>query len=337
MLRCRVAEELGFPTTVMSFVLPSGVPLQPGILAAQPSFVEAVALDDPGAVSLTCVVSSARPCGKKQPEHWRCCPVLGAKAGFILETLLEDGPRSKELLTFVQTLRTPKDRPESRLFAQQLITTNFASHLDDLIDAAFSVVYSDLDSDVALTFTHEPTQAALDLSTCQLWLRVFDMQALRADDGHGNMWMDALDRLCGDTLSAGILGGVLWRVLEGWHGMDAAADFAAVPAGPVLEVLFLATVTEFRRGGEAAALLKDLEAGAKAMGFVAIAVAAVPQQGMNFWTKKMSYSSVVALNPSPSSASDVFCEPTNELGRFLFENMMLFDDTPLVAKSLASP
>eukprot|EP00929_Paragymnodinium_shiwhaense_P007321 TRINITY_DN11123_c0_g1_i12.p1 TRINITY_DN11123_c0_g1~~TRINITY_DN11123_c0_g1_i12.p1 ORF type:complete len:215 (-),score=22.54 TRINITY_DN11123_c0_g1_i12:456-1100(-) len=170
-------------------------------------------VDDPGAVSLTCVVSSARPCGKKQPEHWRCCPVLGAKAGFILETLLEDGPRSKELLTFVQTLRTPKDRPESRLFAQQLITTNFASHLDDLIDAAFSVVYSDLDSDVALTFTHEPTQAALDLSTCQLWLRVFDMQALRADDGHGNMWMDALDRLCGDTLSAGILGGVLWRVL----------------------------------------------------------------------------------------------------------------------------
>merc|ERR1712146_803611 len=78
-------------------------------------------------------------------------------------------------------------------------------------------------------------------------------------------------------------------------------------------------------------------------GCSAIAVAAVPVQGMAFWTKRCGFQVVVPLKDGqdhPVVAGDTtkaehLDEPVNELGEFLLQHMLLFTDTPLVAKVLA--
>merc|ERR1712048_970968 len=107
---------------------------------------------------------------------------------------------------------------------------------------------------------------------------------------------------------------VLWRLL------DSPADDEC-PKGPVIEVLFLATCEEYRECGQALALVRELEAAAKAMGCSAVAVAAVPVQGVGFWTDAVGCEVLVPLNgqhndidPPPDS---VLGEPRNALGAFL--------------------
>jgi len=207
-----------------------------------------------------------------------------------------------------------------RRTVQQLITSSFAPHLDSFIEAAVNVASAEDRRDVETVFMHPQFKTEVDLSSCQVWSR-------RAGEKFRNRigWMD-------DT---NLLSTVIWRVIDGWQGMEGTKDFEAVPAGPILEVLFLATPPYIRRSGEAARLRQALERSAASMGCVAMCVAAVPIQGMAFWTQMSGYSTLVALNEEKHDDRDIFCEPVNELGRFLFDNMVLFTDTPLVAKILS--
>merc|ERR1712146_618209 len=79
---------------------------------------------------------------------------------------------------------------------------------------------------------------------------------------------------------------VLWRLLPSWQNK-----------GPVLEVLFLATSPQLRERQWALELEQELEASAVLMGCSAICVAAVPVQGMNFWTNRCGFEVVVPLKP----------------------------------------
>merc|ERR1712066_845426 len=101
-----------------------------------------------------------------------------------------------------------------------------------------------------------------------------------------------------------------------------------------MEVLFLATSPKMRESGFAGQLEQELESAAKEMGCSAIVVAAVPAQGMSFWTKRCGFEVVVPLK-ADRNEEEYFEEPLNELGAFLLRHMLLFTDTPLVAKELS--
>lgn len=107
-----------------------------------------------------------------------------------------------------------------------------------------------------------------------------------------------------------------------------------------MEILFLATSPQVREAGYARMLQQDLEVAAKKMGCSAMCVAAVPKQGIQFWTQKSKFQELVPLakpvETGEQDPADVLGEPVNELGHFLLRNMMLFSDTPLVAKVLES-
>merc|ERR1711998_714587 len=97
--------------------------------------------------------------------------------------------------------------------------------------------------------------------------------------------------------------------------------------GPVLEVLFLATTPHFREQGWAVKLEQELESVAKSMGCSAIAVAAVPHQGINFWTERCGFEAVVPLLEVPTSEDNgteqqYLGEPVSELGEFLPRHML---------------
>jgi len=144
---------------------------------------------------------------------------------------------------------------------------------------------------------------------------------------------------------------VLWRLLYQWEGSAASASENAVAAGPVLEVLFLATNHGFRREGEGQSLVKELEDAARSLGCAAMCVAAVPKQGRRFW-ETCGYTTLVPLKDSDGGAGSAdsaasadalldkgmeetcLGEPTSALGEYLLANMLLFSDTPLVGKVL---
>merc|ERR1712241_1108207 len=89
----------------------------------------------------------------------------------------------------------------------------------------------------------------------------------------------------------------------------------------------------------------ESESAAYSMGCSAIAVAAVPAQGMSFWTKRRGFEVVVPLKTeirssegfqdAVSDETEYLGEPVNDLGDFLVRHMVLFTDTPLVAKDLS--
>merc|ERR1712129_169482 len=108
-----------------------------------------------------------------------------------------------------------------------------------------------------------------DLSTCQLWTRTLN--------DHGNDFQRWLDTR--------LVSAVLWRLLHNWEGSTASASQQAVPAGPVLEVLFLATSFGSRGEGEGKTLVTELEEAARSLGCAAMCVAAVPKQGVGFWKR----------------------------------------------------
>jgi hypothetical protein len=101
-----------------------------------------------------------------------------------------------------------------------------------------------------------------------------------------------------------------------------------------------------REQGWAIELEEELESAAEFMGCSAIAVAAVPVQGMSFWTQRCGFKVVVPLKTETKSseefqdamsdAAECLGHPVNELGDFLLRHMLLFTDTPLVAKELSS-
>merc|ERR1719203_1295654 len=128
---------------------------------------------------------------------------------------------------------------------------------------------------------------------------------------------------------------VLWRMLD---APAAPPDGKQTSGGSVLEVLFLATSPEYRELGQAQELVKELEEAAQTMGCFAICVAAVPKQGISFWTR-CGYEVAVPLEETATEGSEPsgpprLGEPRSELGAFLLQKMLLFSDTPLVAKVL---
>lgn len=130
---------------------------------------------------------------------------------------------------------------------------------------------------------------------------------------------------------------LLWRRLDGFEGGRYEPAEAELPAGPVLEVLFLATAERFRESGHALALVMDLEAGAREAGFVAICVAAVPRQGVRFWARADLHTAVdlkAKTARDSGDEDDPLVEPSDALGAFLKKRMLLFSDTPLRAKAL---
>merc|ERR1712110_985529 len=111
-----------------------------------------------------------------------------------------------------------------------------------------------------------------------------------------------------------------------------------------LEVLFLATAPDMRESGHALELIGELEEAAASLGCSSVCVAAVPHQGMSFWSRA-GYGKIVLLKDTDEASieheTDKTCnpcsvlqEPITPFGKFLFQNMLLFTDTPLLAKYL---
>merc|ERR1711972_456247 len=73
----------------------------------------------------------------------------------------------------------------------------------------------------------------------------------------------------------------------------------------------------------------ELETVAVTMGCSAIAVAAVPQEWNSLWSQ-CGYKVMVPL--ANGEGMGKFGEPFTPLGSFLLENMLLFMDSPLMAK-----
>lgn len=130
----------------------------------------------------------------------------------------------------------------------------------------------------------------------------------------------------------------------------------------------MATAGVFREGGHSTKLFEELECRATAAGFAAVCVAAVPEQGVKFW-KHCGFHSVVSLKPpveplpevlpngkpmtkfariraaaaasaraaeaAATSGEDALEDPLDAFGTFLKQNMLLFTDTPLIAKALS--
>merc|ERR1712178_348061 len=112
-----------------------------------------------------------------------------------------------------------------------------------------------------------------------------------------------------------VVSAVLWRLLYNWNGSPATTTEDAIPAGPVLEVLFLATLPGFRQQGEAQTLVKELEEAARSLGCAAMCVAAVPRQGVSFWTR-CGYTTMVALKNTSGDGGAPLDEPTSLLGGY---------------------
>merc|ERR1712217_160680 len=126
-------------------------------------------------------------------------------------------------------------------------------------------------------------------------------------------------------------------MLPDWEGVSGFASQEYIKEGPVLEVLFLATHQSFREGGYARDLVRSLEHSAREMGCSAVVVAAVPAQGINFWTRAGYRVEVPLLeleeDDKPQGGPGLSA-PTTALGEFLHEHMVLFTDSPLVVKLL---
>ena len=66
-------------------------------------------------------------------------------------------------------------------------------------------------------------------------------------------------RTCRQASKEEIVRFVIGLLIFGWESSTERVLGASVPAGPVLEVLFLATAVGMREGGQALALVSELE------------------------------------------------------------------------------
>lgn len=230
-----------------------------------------------------------------------------------------------------------------------LITESFAEHLAPLISMAIDAAYaaenqSIRGADVSNAYIYEDQARGTfaDLATCRLWTSALSPEFLE-DNKKSNK---GFEHIFGAEKTPDVVSAVLWRLLPCWEGSQANDHTSFVPKGPVLEVLFLAACPQMRELGHSKELVAELEIAAKQMGCCAVAVAAVPQQGRSFW-KKCGYEVVVPLKdgecdetgqaPGIRSKKEGpgLDEPNSAFGAFLVENMLLFTDTPLVAKTLS--
>jgi len=326
-LKSTISATYGFPSFNMKLILASGDVINNSVLSTQACFCEVANSCGDDYLPVCCVLSTVQPLGPK--EQGKRVRPFGSKAGMILGARISMSVAAARDNSSggVSIFKVPD--PSLREYAQRLVTESFAPHLAPLIDTGFNAaccaeateataeevaVASD-----AFTYIDHEHSVNVDLSTCRLWTGMLEEATLAADSWVANMWKE-------DTSIYGfgnVVSAVLWRLISGWEGAA-----GAVRAGPVLEVLFLATHPAMREVGLATKLVKELEAGATAMGCSAVAVAAVPSQGISFWNR-CGYEVAVPLGDNGPA------EAVSALGEFLSENMLLFTDTPLVAKALA--
>jgi len=257
---------------------------------------------------------------------------FGRKGGMMLARCLRqaqwDTPeQGKDGKGVFECHRVPL--PEFREETLSLITSSFAEGLEPMISMAIDAAYisSSSESTSRAPMIYEDVQMPgvyADLSSCQLWTRAVHRR-----------FQDEFQSSCSNRLVCA----VLWRLLE---APTTIQDAEQIPLGPVLEVLFLATNPDLREMCQAQELVKELEETAISMGCYAVCVAAVPKQGVSFWSR-CGYEVVVPLESPPQEQPSIseaeahvpnLGEPCNDLGAFLLQKMLLFTDTPLVAKVL---
>jgi GNAT superfamily N-acetyltransferase len=320
-LKKMIAQTSGFPAVGMQLRQSEVVLTNAEYLG---SVISPSAIAD-GCITVMCLLAPARPCGPKD-QGVRQTP-FGSKRGMLLTRNMERAEASGK--SMVARIKNPQDaQPELRNLAQKLITISFAPGLAPLIqmacEAACQVASAEnVTSDAGIggvpyLYEHEGGAYA-DLSSCRMWMSTF---------------RDDVESVMSRHESRALVCAVVWRLLPNWTGAP------GMQGGPVLEVLFLATNPEYRESGEAMRLVQELESSAKAMGCIALAVAAVPKQGISFW-HKCGYTEAVPLNSKvdPDNAGidpkePGLGEPLTPLGVFLNENMLLFTDSPLVVKTL---
>lgn len=315
-----VAETLGFPSASMRLIGPAGSEIGSKMVLAE---ALGVAQADE-CIVVTCALGALDPIGPKKNQDFddRNFP---RKGGLLLHRRIWKAESGKHGKMSIANQRTPSTAMRDPV--RTLIVNSFADGLEGLIDVALDAAFGITDDEAASPFVFEDPDrgTCTDLSTCRLWVRVL------TDDTNAVLW----------RASAGDFGiitnAVLWRLLDGWAGSTPGCPGGQVRGGPVLEVLFLATRPDLREEGQACKLVQELEEAASTLGCAAVAVAAVPVQGRSFWSK-CGYEVVVPLAaeqderlghdaPGPG-------DPSTALGGFLRQNMVLFSDTPLVAKVL---
>jgi len=325
-LKCRLAEVMGFPSVSFSFVSTDGKQIDDSE-SLQGVLGQKVCEAEP--ISISCIVGRQKAVGAKSGEP---LPRMSKAGELLCRRILRAEQSGKPV---VNKLRIPD--PALRDQAHKLICDSFAPELEGLIGVAVEAAYhQELGGDSTEArgqhvFRDAAKGLCADLSSCRLWMSVMDTELVgpRSSTHH-------------QALQEGLVSAVLWRLLDGWTGASEDVLGEPVPAGPVLEVLFVATSIHAREWGEAAMLVAELEAVAGDMGCVAIAVAAVPAQGRAFWSRN-GYTVQVPLAEWKESdmkwahgSGPGLGEPASALGEFLCERMLLFNDTPLVAKVLKS-
>eukprot|EP00746_Dinoflagellata_sp_MGD_P016787 gnl/MRDRNA2_/MRDRNA2_138131_c0_seq1.p1 gnl/MRDRNA2_/MRDRNA2_138131_c0~~gnl/MRDRNA2_/MRDRNA2_138131_c0_seq1.p1 ORF type:complete len:489 (-),score=86.54 gnl/MRDRNA2_/MRDRNA2_138131_c0_seq1:24-1490(-) len=317
-LKGMVAQAAGFPALHIRLICSSGALSDFSVL--EKSFGQNSYCDGSADLTVTCVLTPLKPLGPKRERD----VYFGSKAGMLLKRRLNKADTQGQAVN----LRNPD--PCMRAEVLRLIKSSFASEQERLIEMALAAAYHD-----SPCMVYESEQSgdtvSVDLSNCCLWTRTVTLQ-----DHPRQLQAFSGQEKC-------LVGAVLWRLLSGWMGSASNTPGGAVPAGPVLEVLFLATSVGLREGGQALKLISELEEIASEMGCAAMAVAAVPVQGHGFWTRN-GFEVVVPLKDLDDVPSNVAVakpadppglgEPLTELGVFLLDQMLLFTDTPLVAKVL---
>mmetsp|Transcript_30015 Transcript_30015/g.69901 ORF Transcript_30015/g.69901 Transcript_30015/m.69901 type:complete len:420 (+) Transcript_30015:75-1334(+) len=304
----RVSKAVGFAKSSLSLTTSGGQAL----FDSDP--VSKVLESEAGeSVYLTCILSPVKPIAAKEENDRR----FGRKGVLLLTKRLQAAAKGG---AFAQICRAPELGCRNEVL--DLLSSSFAPDLKPLIDAGLQAAFGEeggnaaTDSDAPYIYKHEATGTSADLSSCRLWISEFQ---------------------------SSLVGAVLWRVIDGWSGADSDAfvEGREIGAGPVLEVLFLAIQVGLREHGQAGRLLSELESTARQMGCVAVTVAAVPHQGCAFWTSN-GYRVAVPCTDGPLESPDAAQEPgpfldatTGAFGQYLFRHMLLFTDTPLMAKVLS--
>eukprot|EP00929_Paragymnodinium_shiwhaense_P039492 TRINITY_DN20723_c0_g1_i1.p1 TRINITY_DN20723_c0_g1~~TRINITY_DN20723_c0_g1_i1.p1 ORF type:complete len:495 (+),score=89.87 TRINITY_DN20723_c0_g1_i1:148-1632(+) len=334
-LKLVVAAKFRLQETVTALVLPNGEVVGPGLLDTQSAFNAALEGLEGNSLPLLCIMSNAHTYGAKggswDLSRSTCrAQAFGQKYGTFIDTIEEraqsaspqsGSPQSASSESVVETKTTPSMK--ARYLVHELLCSYFAEHLRPLIDVALSAAYGDSLNGQTHAYTHSPDMPPADLSKCRLWTREL-REAIMDDEDHP---LSFFYSACGSVLSV-----ALWRIIDGFVGSKSTTSHKSVKRGPVMEVLFLASIPPVAHTGESIRLAKALEDAAVQMGCAAIAVAAVAAQGKSFWVRRLGYEIHVDLNPEATCSKDIFLEPEGELGRFLMHNMILFDDTPIVAK-----
>lgn len=137
---------------------------------------------------------------------------------------------------------------------------------------------------------------------------------------------------CAMHVERGLVGALLWRCVC----TDSKGGFGA----RMLEVLFLATREDMANIRVAEEVVSELLTYARVNSFDLLSVAAVPAQGIAFWTNNGLSQFATSSLPSPTSDSVAVSSNPLDAGKhqmvssFLRANMLMFPDTPLFARVL---